>query len=149
MFPQLITGPIVCYTEIESQLNSISEKINQNQFALSNYEHFRFLVTLAYDTFKLLAGLFVYSFGGESWKAFANLMQFSDSHVLGGLWYGANWTFVIWRLYHGGLLIAYFAFRSWIKFEILSSIGQLVTFLLVVVGWVIFRSSDMTMELLC
>ena len=27
--------------------------------------------------------------------------------VLGGLWHGAAWTFVLWGLYHGLLLIAY------------------------------------------
>ena len=27
--------------------------------------------------------------------------------VLGGLWHGAAWTFVLWGVYHGVLLIAY------------------------------------------
>src|SRR5437763_13647772 len=35
--------------------------------------------------------------------------------TLGGLWHGANWTFVIWGLLHGLLLIVHRSFRSFCK----------------------------------
>ncbi|MCA9018138.1 MAG: hypothetical protein KDA77_22640, partial [Planctomycetaceae bacterium] len=64
---------------------------------------------------------------------------------LGGLWHGANWTFVIWGLYHGSLLAIYFAIRSWKQVKVPALLGQMFTFLLVLIGWVIFRSTDLSM----
>jgi len=64
--------------------------------------------------------------------------------LIGGLWHGANWTFVIWGAYHGVLLTAYRFFGSgWDRLP--AAIQRLGTFLLVVVGWVFFRSTDMVM----
>jgi len=66
--------------------------------------------------------------------------------LIGGLWHGANWTFVIWGAYHGVLLVLNKKFeKSW---EIIpQGIRQTVTFLLVVIGWVLFRSENFTMAL--
>lgn len=50
--------------------------------------------------------------------------------LLSGLWHGANWTFVCWGLYHAALLLFYRALKlrgNW-----------LLTFVLVLIGWVIF-----------
>jgi alginate O-acetyltransferase complex protein AlgI len=60
---------------------------------------------------------------------------------LGGLWHGAGWTFVLWGLYHGILLTL---FRRWNhRWEALPRpIPQLGTLLLVMVGWVLFRSAS-------
>jgi alginate O-acetyltransferase complex protein AlgI len=62
---------------------------------------------------------------------------------LGGLWHGANWTFVVWGLYHGVLLaLNHFAKqRDWLP----ASVAQrrAVTFLAVMVGWVFFRSTSL------
>ena len=33
--------------------------------------------------------------------------------VLGGLWHGANWTFVLWGAFHGVLLAVNHAWRHW------------------------------------
>ena len=54
--------------------------------------------------------------------------------LLSGLWHGANWTFVVWGLYNAFLLILW-------RFVPLRSV--LLTFLLVAIGWVVFRSADM------
>ena len=74
---------------------------------------------------------------------------------LSGLWHGANWTFVVWGLYNG-IIIAVLTLlnlnqkRSAIISEScflppFKEIGQIVlTFALVVVGWIIFRAEDMT-----
>jgi alginate O-acetyltransferase complex protein AlgI len=62
--------------------------------------------------------------------------------VLGGLWHGANWTFVTWGAIHG-LMLAWERYRS-------SAVpghrwfGRIRTFLLVCVAWVAFRSGTMT-----
>jgi hypothetical protein len=67
--------------------------------------------------------------------------------LLGGLWHGAAWLFVIWGAWHGLLLAATHALRRsgliaeqptganlWVRRQI--------TFLLIVVGWVFFRAAD-------
>ncbi len=62
--------------------------------------------------------------------------------LLGGLWHGANWTFVVWGGYHGLLLAAYRRWgRRWDELPALSR--RMGTFLLVVIGWVFFRARDL------
>jgi D-alanyl-lipoteichoic acid acyltransferase DltB (MBOAT superfamily) len=64
--------------------------------------------------------------------------------VLGGLWHGAAWTFVIWGGLHGGWL----ALERWLdetgkRPKVLANpwVGRLVTFHVVCLGWVFFRAS--------
>ena len=68
--------------------------------------------------------------------------------VLGGLWHGAAWTFIVWGVYHGLLLIAY---RTAVRGERLAkwvtgtgvvsrATSWLVMFHLTCGGWLIFRS---------
>lgn len=65
---------------------------------------------------------------------------------LGGLWHGAGWTFVIWGLFHGSLLVAHFVVRRWSNsLNMPRAVRVAITFLFVVVGWTIFRSTDMSM----
>jgi len=62
--------------------------------------------------------------------------------LLGGLWHGAAWTYVIWGGFHGALLAIerYFNLDSEEKFNNFKMVRVLFTFLLVLIGWVIFRS---------
>ncbi|MFH0908127.1 MAG: MBOAT family protein [bacterium] len=71
--------------------------------------------------------------------------------LLGGLWHGAGWTFVIWGGLHGVYLICNHAWRTvtrnwnvprWASGPGRVS-GRLLTFLCVVVGWVFFRAPDL------
>ena len=60
--------------------------------------------------------------------------------LLGGLWHGASWAFVVWGAYHGLLL----AFERWRGKESLYSrlprtVRVGVTFILVLFSWVLFR----------
>ncbi len=64
--------------------------------------------------------------------------------LLGGLWHGASWVFVIWGAYHGALL----AFERWLGkeslYHILPRVIRVVfTFVLVLFSWVLFRSTDL------
>jgi alginate O-acetyltransferase complex protein AlgI len=78
---------------------------------------------------------------GPRWTVYRNLMI---TMLLGGLWHGANWTFVAWGGYHGALLIGYrLGRRSWDALP--AWLRRLGTFFLVVVGWVFFRSDSFTM----
>lgn len=73
-------------------------------------------------------------------RTFINLFL---TMLLGGLWHGANWTFVIWGAYHGVLL----AFERLMGKRGLARgpvfLQRAVTFLLVLFGWVLFRCSTL------
>lgn len=77
--------------------------------------------------------------------------------LLGGLWHGAAWTFVIWGLYHGTLMLGYKAVRQMmdrtnIAREIIVKniflgksllvIRIFIFFNLVSLGWLFFRSKS-------
>jgi alginate O-acetyltransferase complex protein AlgI len=66
--------------------------------------------------------------------------------LIGGLWHGANWTFVVWGAYHGLLLVAY-RLRAMAWDRLSPVLRQMLMFLLVLVGWVFFRSTDFAMAL--
>ena len=86
--------------------------------------------------FMPLGGLF-----GAKWKHARN---FVVTFTLGGLWHGAAWTFVLWGLYHGVLLSLYdLVGRKWDRLP--TPIRRAGTFLLVVLGWVVFRADTLTM----
>jgi alginate O-acetyltransferase complex protein AlgI len=63
--------------------------------------------------------------------------------LLGGLWHGARWTFVLWGAYHG-LLLAYERWRGRDRPGILPrAAGVAFTFLLMLCSWVLFRCEDL------
>ena len=64
---------------------------------------------------------------------------------LGGLWHGAQWTFVVWGLYHG-LLLAGQRLLVGMGLRAAKWQGRLTTYLLVVVGWVFFRADSFEMS---
>jgi alginate O-acetyltransferase complex protein AlgI len=87
---------------------------------------------------------------GSEWQTCRNLLL---TMGLGGLWHGANWTFVAWGLVHGGLLVVHRACRPWVASRprldaaLRSPAGTLastaLTFAVVTVAWVFFRSPDL------
>lgn len=62
--------------------------------------------------------------------------------VLGGLWHGANWTFVLWGLWHGGWLAAERALGWAMRPRTAGWIA--LTLLVVLIGWVVFRAPTLT-----
>lgn len=84
------------------------------------------------------------------WKVIRNtLIVFGVS----GLWHGANWTFVAWGLYHAFLIALFILLGINTKAKDVVASGKvlpslketfqmLVTFLLAVIGWVIFRAES-------
>ncbi len=63
--------------------------------------------------------------------------------VLCGFWHGAAWTFVIWGAYYGLLLVMELALRNRFRFQFSGITGNLYTMLMVMLGWVFFRSADL------
>jgi alginate O-acetyltransferase complex protein AlgI len=84
--------------------------------------------------------------GGNRHGTAAMYRNLMITMLLGGLWHGANWTFVIWGAYHGLLLVLYrLAGPVWDALPAL--VRQLGMFVLVVIGWVFFRATDLHMAL--
>lgn len=61
--------------------------------------------------------------------------------VLGGLWHGANWTFIIWGAWHG-LILAIERYFNWPKKAATVFWSLPMTLFFVVLGWVMFRAPD-------
>jgi alginate O-acetyltransferase complex protein AlgI len=61
--------------------------------------------------------------------------------VLSGLWHGASWTFVIWGCFHGTFLVLDKLFWLRVSRNAPRWINRGITCVLVMMGWVLFRSS--------
>jgi len=79
-------------------------------------------------------------------RRYANLL---GTMLLGGLWHGAGWTFVIWGGLHGvGLIVNHFWLnaireRAWARGTVPRLCGRAITLLVIVVGWVFFRAESL------
>ena len=68
--------------------------------------------------------------------------------LLSGLWHGANWTFVLWGAYHALLFVPLLLMGKNRRYREDDQTWRdiprmLLTFVLVLIGWVLFRSPDM------
>lgn len=77
----------------------------------------------------------------SSAKLYRNLMIV---FLASGLWHGASWNFIIWGAFHGLFLVLerLFLLKAYDKID--KVIPTLFTFLIVVVGWVYFRTEDLS-----
>lgn len=85
--------------------------------------------------------------GGSSGGVVATMGALITTMVLGGLWHGAAWTFVIWGFLHGLVLAAErLTNQGPVSTEGMSgvevAVRRLVTFHVVCLGWVFFRSES-------
>jgi len=82
------------------------------------------------------------SLGGNRKGTFRTYLNLFLTMLLGGIWHGANWTFVIWGAWHGGLLAIERALG--VKgTEQRPLWAWAMTMLFVAVGWVLFRAHDL------
>lgn len=77
--------------------------------------------------------------GGNKKNKFRTQLNLLITFSVSGLWHGANVTFVVWGLYHGMLSVISHLF----KIKLPKFIGIIVTFLLVMFGWIFFRAANM------
>ena len=220
MFPHLIAGPIVRYSDVEDQLNNLKDKLQSSEIAVGAF----FFVTglakklIIADRIARPVNVFFESSAGQgaipawlgilgyTFQLYFDFSGYSDMAVglahflgiqfpqnfnspykavsisdfwrrwhislstwlrdylfiplggsrrgtartifnltvtmfLGGLWHGANWTFVVWGLYHGVLLAISSTFRR--AAALPAVLARAITFLFVVFGWVFFRSATL------
>ena len=82
--------------------------------------------------------------GGNRYGRRRTYVNLAVVMLLGGLWHGAAWNFVIWGGFHGVLLTLERVrgkrshYGRWPRF-----VRVTITFLLVSVGWVFFRAADL------
>jgi alginate O-acetyltransferase complex protein AlgI len=75
-------------------------------------------------------------------RTYVNLMVV---FLLCGLWHGAGWTFIVWGIWHGFWLVVERVLGKKPFYAALpASVQVLATFLLVTVGWVIFRAETLS-----
>ncbi|MFR9566550.1 MAG: MBOAT family O-acyltransferase, partial [Rikenellaceae bacterium] len=89
---------------------------------------------------------------GGKWMKFRNTMII---FLVSGFWHGANWTFLAWGAYHALLFLPsmlagsnrrnmnVIASGRWFP-SIKESIQMILTFILVVIGWIIFRADSIS-----
>jgi D-alanyl-lipoteichoic acid acyltransferase DltB (MBOAT superfamily) len=75
-------------------------------------------------------------------RTYFNLMA---TMVLGGLWHGAAWNFVAWGAYQGTGLSAEHAVKGRLGRIFPGWLRWFVTFNLIVIGWILFRSTDLSL----
>lgn len=86
--------------------------------------------------------------GGNRKGSMSRYVNLFITMLLGGLWHGANWTFVIWGGLHGAYLILnhFWRFLRGIPSQYVASkstraFTTLMTFISVVLAWVFFRAN--------
>ena len=81
--------------------------------------------------------------GGNRCGASRMMMNIFLTMLLGGLWHGAGWNFLVWGALHGVYLMVNHSWES-LGIKIPVKFAWLITFLSVVVGWVIFRANNIS-----
>jgi alginate O-acetyltransferase complex protein AlgI len=86
--------------------------------------------------------------GGNRSGPRRTLINLMLTMLLGGLWHGAAWTFIIWGFWHGAILIAYrVAGAETVDFarsKIMGYVHMFLMFQLVCIGWLFFRAESFT-----
>ncbi len=82
--------------------------------------------------------------GGSRHGPYRTYVNLAIVMLLGGLWHGAAWNFVIWGALHGGMLALERANgRRALYWNLPKSLRMALTFLIVVFSWVFFRSETL------
>ncbi len=104
------------------------------------------------------------SLGGNRRGVIRTMVNLLLTMVLGGLWHGASWNFILWGMGHGILLSIERIFEKWgfwtfpvgstggfhqkMRFLTLFSLRRTLVFLSITLLWVLFRSKDLNVSLI-
>jgi len=82
------------------------------------------------------------SMGGSRRGELRRYFNLLMTMLLGGLWHGAGWTFVLWGFLHG----VYLSINHWwrkLNIPLSNFLAWIITFLGVIFSWVLFRASSL------
>lgn len=95
--------------------------------------------------------------GGNRAGQARRYINLAATMILGGLWHGAGWTFIIWGALHGSYLVINHAWQ-WFCGSVMGFSGEstwygratarLATFMAVVIAWVFFRAESLDAAML-
>ena len=80
--------------------------------------------------------------GGNKVAPLRNYFNLFTVFVIGGLWHGASWMFIIWGALHGGAIVIHRIWKDF-GFTMWGWLGWFITFNFVNVTWVFFRAKDL------
>ena len=80
--------------------------------------------------------------GGNKVAPLRNYFNLFSVFLIGGLWHGASWMFVIWGALHGGAIVLH---RIWqqLGFKMNTLLAWFITFNFINITWVFFRAKEM------
>lgn len=90
------------------------------------------------------------SLGGNRKGTFRTYINLILTMFLGGIWHGANWTYVVWGLLHGLALAIH---KAWMKITdspnrkhsfLMNALSILLTFLFTTFSWIFFRADSLS-----
>jgi len=79
--------------------------------------------------------------GGNRSGSVRTYINLFATFLIGGLWHGAGWMFVIWGALHGLAVVVHRAWRD-LGFKMPMLVGWLITFNFVNFAWIFFRAND-------
>jgi len=79
--------------------------------------------------------------GGNRCGQYRNYFNLFVTFLLGGLWHGAGWTFVLWGALHGAVMVIH-RFWSRMGLKMPAPLAWLSTFIFINATWVFFRAES-------
>lgn len=79
--------------------------------------------------------------GGSRVSARRHVLNLFTVWLLTGIWHGAEWTFILWGLYHFALQL--FEKKASVTHKIPKQLGYVVTMLEITIGWVLFKATNL------
>lgn len=81
--------------------------------------------------------------GGNRKGRYSLAINLIVTFVLGGLWHGAAWNFVLWGLLNAALILIWRA-ASLFRVKVHTLPATLITFIIISANWLLFRESDLS-----
>ena len=102
---------------------------------------------------RFLRDYLYFPMGGNRFGKVRRYLNLMATMLLGGLWHGAGWTFVVWGGLHGLYLVINHGWQGLRKSlghnpkaplsRPMRVLAILITFIAVVIGWVVFRADNL------
>jgi alginate O-acetyltransferase complex protein AlgI len=120
---------------------SIKEFWTRWHISLAKWRRDYLFLPIAYWVLRKIKRDRVFKVKAEGWAYYTGTFF---TFLLCGIWHGANWTFFLWGGYYGVLLVLEQAgLRKFLKKSLWSPLRLIFCQLLVIIGWVFFRSPDL------